>query len=55
MISTSVKTLYRIIDLDDDRIVASGISSRTLAQQTLEQYQLNYPRCKFEIDTYTTK
>ena len=50
-----VTQLYRIIDLDDDVIVASGIHTLALAQQTLEQYQLDYPSCAFEIDPYTTK
>jgi hypothetical protein len=52
MISTSVKTLYRIIDLDDDRIVASGILTLALATDVLNEYQLNFPTCKFEIDKY---
>jgi len=45
-------TQYRIIDLDTDSIVANGIHTLELAQLTLAQYILNYPECKFEIDTY---
>ena len=51
-ISISTMTQYRIIDLDTDSIVANGIPTLPLAQLTLEQYQLNYPTCRFEIDTY---
>lgn len=50
-----MRKLYRIIDLDTDSIVASGIPTRQQAQVTLEQYQLDYPSCAFEIDPYTTK
>ena len=46
------KTRYRIIDLDTDSIVANGIHTLPLATLTLEQYQLNYPTCRFEIETY---
>jgi len=45
---------YRIIDLDDDSIVANGIPTNLQAQQVLEQYQLNYPDCEFIIDAYNT-
>jgi hypothetical protein len=45
-------TQYRIIDLDTDSIVANGIHTYHDAQLTLAQYQLDYPECKFEIDTY---
>ena len=51
-ISISTMTQYRIIDLDTDSIVANGIHTLPLATLTLEQYQLNYPTCRFEIDTY---
>jgi hypothetical protein len=46
------KTRYRIIDLDTDSIVANGIHTLPQAKLTLEQYELNYPTCRFEIDTY---
>jgi hypothetical protein len=46
-------TLYRIIDLDDNAIVAMGISTLALAQLTLATYQLNYPQCEFEIEKYS--
>ena len=45
-------TQYRIIDLDTDSIVANGIPTLHDATLTLEQYQLNYPTCRFEIDEY---
>ena len=51
-ISISTMTQYRIIDLDTDSIVANGIHTYHDAQLTLAQYQLDYPECKFEIDTY---
>ena len=51
-ISISTMTQYRIIDLDTDSIVANGIPTLPHATLTLEQYQLNYPTCRFEIDTY---
>ena len=51
-ISNSTMTQYRIIDLDTDSIVANGIPTLPLATLTLEQYQLNYPTCRFEIETY---
>ena len=51
-ISNSTMTHYRIIDLDTDSIVANGIHTLPLATLTLEQYQLNYPTCRFEIETY---
>ena len=51
-ISNSTMTQYRIIDLDTDSIVANGIHTLPLATLTLEQYQLNYPTCRFEIETY---
>ena len=44
--------LYRIIDLDTDSIVANGILTLALATLTLDVYTLNYPTCKFEIETY---
>ena len=47
-----MQTLYRIIDLDDDSIVASGIPTPQQARITLVQYQLDYPNTAFEIDTY---
>jgi hypothetical protein len=51
--SVTTLTVYRIIDLDDDAIVASGIQTIALARQTLEQYQLDYPECEFEIEKYS--
>jgi|MEHZ01.5.fsa_nt_MEHZ011510443.1_8 hypothetical protein len=47
-----MRTYYRVIDLDTDSIVANSISTLVLAEQTLEQYELDYPKCKFEIQTY---
>ena len=45
-------TYYRLIDLDTDSIVANGIHSLVVAEQTLRVFALEYPKCKFEIQTY---
>ena len=45
---------YRIIDCDDDSIVANGIPTNSQAAQVLEQYQINYPDCEFIIESYNT-
>ena len=48
-----MQTVYRIIDLSTNSIVAEGMT-HAQAQQTLKFYQLDYPSHTFEIESYTS-
>ena len=45
-------TLYRIIDTDDNSIVAEGMSYAQ-AQETVQFYTQDNPNTVFEIESYT--
>lgn len=47
-------TLYRIIDLELNQIVAEGLDLNQ-ARETLEFLQLDYPSVRFEIEPYTKR
>jgi len=44
-------TLFRVYDIDSGETVANGMDGRQ-AQETLQIYQLQYPECRFEIESY---
>ena len=44
-------TLYRIYDLDTGETVANGMDTNQ-AHEMLQMYQLQYPECRFEIESY---
>jgi len=47
------QTHYRIIDLEEDRIVAQGITEYAHAHEIVDMYKLDYPTGSFEIQSYT--
>ena len=44
-------TLYRIYDIDTDEMIANGMDANQ-AHEMLQLYQLQYPECRFEIESY---
>lgn len=44
-------TLYRIYDIDSGETVANGLDA-SQAHEMLQLYQIQYPECRFEIETY---
>ena len=47
------QTHYRIVDLETDTIVASGITEYAHAHEIYDMYKLDYPNTDFEIESYT--
>lgn len=43
---------YRIIDVDDNSIVANSIPTREQAHETLLYYTAEFPHTRFEIESY---
>lgn len=44
-------TLYRIYDIDTGEMIANGMDANQ-AHEMLQLYQLQYPECRFEIESY---
>jgi hypothetical protein len=48
-----MQTLYRIVEVAEQCILAEGMTSELQAREQLNLIQLDYPNTQLEIETYT--